>query len=168
MSYFFNVLQEAIGFNSFTSMALLHTAIRGVIIYLFGITLARFNKTLFAIRAPFNFMLYIMLGSIFATATLNVNYFLPMLCTVSLLMLLNGLITMIVFYFPVVEPVIKGAPVIIVKNGKIQWDAMNKEFITESELLAELNSQLHIRDLSKIDTAILTSEGTICFITKNS
>ncbi|MFH1254751.1 MAG: YetF domain-containing protein [bacterium] len=164
---FFKIIQEAIGLNTFSFTALFYMIIRGIIAYLVGITLARFNKKLFGIRTPFNFVLLIMLGSIFANAILNANTFLPTLGTIVFLILFNGLITALAFYFPLVESFIKSSPSILVKNGEIQWKSMKKEFITERELLTELHAQLHTHELNTIETAILASDGTIHFIQKN-
>lgn len=164
----FKGLQEAIGFNSFSSLSLLYMVLRGIIVYLFGITLARSNKKFIGIRTPFNFILFIMLGSIFANAILNADAFLPTLGTIFLLMLINGLITTLSFYFPLVESFVKGSPSILIKNGQIQWDIMKKNFITERELFRELHAQLHTHDLEKIETAFLISDGTIDFIKKKN
>ena len=107
-----------------------------------------------------------MLGSIFANAILDANVFLPTLCTVIFLTLLNGLMTVLSYYFPSIEFFIKGSPVVIVKNGEIQWHVMEKNFITERELFEELHTQLHTRNLKLIEAAILASDGTINFIEK--
>lgn len=166
LNQFFKIIQEAIGFNTFSFIALFYMIMRGIIAYLFGITLARFNKKLFGIRTPFNFVLLIMLGSIFANAILNASTFLPTLGTILFLILFNGLVTELAFYFPMVERFIKSTPSILVKNGEIQWNNMKKEFITERELLTELHAQLHTSNLKEVEIALLVSDGTIHFIQK--
>jgi len=83
-----------------------------------------------------------------------------------LLVLLNGLTTILSFYFPTVELFVKGSPLIIVKDGAIQRKAMKKNFITERELFNELQSQLHTKDLTTVESAILLTDGTINFIKK--
>jgi uncharacterized membrane protein YcaP (DUF421 family) len=162
----FKALQEAVGITTLSFTALFYMIIRGIIVYLFGVTLARFNKKLLGIRTPFNFILYIMLGSIFANAILNADVFLPTLGTIIILMLLNGLVTVLAFHFITIETLIKGSPSILIKDGEIQKSVMKKNFITDRELFNELNAQLQTRDLSQIETAILTSDGTINFIKK--
>lgn len=167
LTQFLKATEEAIGLNTFSLIALLYMVIRGIVAYLVGITIARFNKKLFGIRTPFNLILLIMLGSIFADAIINANVFLPMLGMVLFLTLLNGLITALAFYIPTVERFIKSSPSILVKNGEIQWDAMKKELITEQELLTELHAQLHTRNLKEVDTALIVSDGSIHFIKKD-
>ena len=161
-------LQEAIGINTFSFTALFYMIIRGITVYLFGVTLTRFNKKLLGIHRPFNFILYIMLGSLFANAILNANVFLPTLGTILILMLFNRLVTMLSFHFLAIETLIKGSPSILIKDGKIQRAAMKKNFITERELFNVIQTQLHMRDLNQIETALLASDGTINFIKKNN
>ncbi len=165
-TYFFKIIDKATGFSTFSFVTLFYMIIRGIIAYFFGITLARFNKKFFGIRTPFNLVLFIMLGSIFANAILNVDAFLPTLGTILLLMLLNGLITALACYCPLIEQFVKGSPIILARDGKIQWDAMTQHLITKRELISELNRQLHTNDLNIIELAILASDGTIDFITK--
>lgn len=159
-------LKEAFGLTSHTLILLFSMVLRGIIIYFVGISLARFNKKLMGIRTPFNFILVVMLGSIFAGAIMDANWFIPIISTILVLTLLNGLMTMLAFYVPAIELFVKGAPSILVKDGTIQWDAMKKNFITENELLNELHTQMHTHDLNGIESAILASDGTINFIRK--
>jgi uncharacterized membrane protein YcaP (DUF421 family) len=160
------IIHDAIGLNSLSFLVVFSMIVRGIIIYFFGITLARFNKKLLGIRTPFNFILFIILGSIFANAIVDAAMFLPILGTILLLMLLNGFMTMMAFYFPAVELFVKGSPSILVREGEIQWYAMQKNFITKNELFNELHAQLHTNSLVDIKSAILASDGSINFITK--
>lgn len=166
LNSFFQHMWHAMGFHVFTLVSLFHMIVRGIIIYLFGITLARFNKKLLGIRTPFNFMLFVMLGSISANAVVFEELFLPILGTILFLTLLNGLITALAYYFPSIEFFVKGTDAVLVKNGKIQWSAMRNNLITEREVINELQTQLHTSSLEEVATATLASDGTINFIRK--
>jgi uncharacterized membrane protein YcaP (DUF421 family) len=161
---FFQFVSQAIGLDIFSITPLIHMLIRSIIIYFFGVTLARFNKKLIGIRTPFNFILFIMLGSVFANAIVDEKFFLATMAITLFLILLNGLMTMLSFHIPFIESFVKGMDVILVKNGEIQWHAMKKNFITERELLKELHKQVHTNSLKKISSAVLESDGTINFI----
>jgi len=162
----FHIIKQAIGWHFFSLTTLLHMTIRGIIVYYFGISIARFNKKLLGIRTPFNFILFVMLGSIFASAIIDEEIFLPLLITTLLLFLINGLMTLLSFYSPFIELFVKGKDSVIIKNGKIQWQIMQQNLITKRELLNELHSQLHTTDLKQVKLAILASDGTISFIQK--
>ena len=161
---FFHFISHAIGLDIFSATVLMHMLIRSLIIYFFGVTIAHFNKKLIGIRTPFNFILFIMLGSIFANAIVDKNVFLVTMAATLFLILLNGLMTMLSFHIPFIESFVKGNDTILVKNGHIQWHAMEENFITKRELLKELHTQLHTNSLKKISYAILESDGTINFI----
>jgi len=161
---FFQFVSQAVGLDIFSATVLMHILIRSLIIYFFGVTIAHFNKKLIGIRTPFNFILFIMLGSIFANAIVDKNVFLVTIAATLFLILLNGLMTILSFYIPFIESFVKGKDIVLVKNGTIQWHAMKKNFITERELLKELHTKLHTNSLKRISSAVLESDGTINFI----
>jgi len=159
-------ISESFGFNFMTIPDTIMMIIRGIIVYFTGVTLARFNKKLMGIRTPFNFLLFIMLGSIFAQAIIDGSSLIPILGTIATLFSLNGLMTMLAYSSPSIESFIKGQPSVLVKDGEIQWSKMKKYFITEQGLLNELHAQLHTQNLNKVAFAFLASDGTINFIIK--
>ncbi len=161
-------LLDSFGFNFMTIPDALMMIIRGIIIYFVGISLARFNKKLIGVRTPFNFILFVMLGSIFAQAIIDGSSFIPILATIVALTMLNGLMTLLAYYSPSIEDFVKGQPSILLKDGEIQWSKMRKYYITEQELLNELNAQLHTNNFNKVESAILASDGTINFIEKRT
>jgi len=116
------------------------------------------------IRTPFNFVLFVMLGSISAVAITEHAPFLPVLAIIFLLIFLNRTISFIEFRSPTFERLFKGKIVELVRDSEIQWDNMKKNSITKRELLNELQSRLHTRDLSEISLALLASDGEINFI----
>ncbi len=161
-----SILQKAIGWNDTLLTAFLCMMIRGLVIYLLGVVIARFDKKLIGMRNPFNLILFVMLGSIFASAITDPNLFLPIIGTFLFLVFLNALTTLLAFNFPAIEKFIKGASVVLIKNGEIQRKAMRANFITENELYSEIQTQLHANDLKNITTALLESDGSINFIVK--
>jgi len=163
----YTIIAQSLGFNTLSYTVLMHMLIRTFCIYFLGITLARFNKKMLGIRTPFNFILSVMWGSIFASAVIDEQLFLPIAATVLFLMLLSRLLAMCSFHFRAFETFFKGTSSVLVKNGTIEWEAMKQHFITERELLNELQSQLHTDSLKNIESATLASDGTINFITKN-
>jgi uncharacterized membrane protein YcaP (DUF421 family) len=161
---FFIFITDAIGLNTLCTTMISHMLIRGIIIYFYGITIARFNKKLLGIRTPFNFILFAMLGSVTAGAIINEKLFIPILVTNFLLVFLNASMTFLAFHFSIVENFIKGSEEKLIKKGKIQWNTMKKNLITKRELLSELHNQLHTHNLKNVETAYLTSNGSIDFV----
>jgi len=161
-SFFYNALEiDKSNFMLFAYMLL-----RAFILYFSSFLLIRFNKRFMGIRTPFNFILFVMLGSISAVAITEHAPFLPVLAIIFVLIFLNRAISFIEFRSPAFERLFKGKIVELVKNGEIQWDNMRKSSITKRELLNELQSRLHTRDLADISLALLASDGEINFIKK--
>ena len=142
-------------------------AIRAFIIYFLGFFIVKINKKFMGVRTPFNFILFIMLGSIAAQSIIGEGPFLPIVCTIILLTLLNWFMAYLAFHFPNIEHFLKEIPPkILIKDGKLQWQTMKKYYITKAELLNAVQTQLHTKDFSDIKTAFLANDGTINFITK--
>ena len=165
---FLSIFSKAIGLQVLSGSEIGKMAIRALIVYFYGLVVARFGVKLRGVHTPFNFILFILLGSVLANAmVMEEEKFLPVMIAISALLLLNGLIGMLEFYIPFVELCIKGKPAILIKNGQIQWKIMKKNFITEREIFNELSMKLHIDDITQIEEATLSSDGTINFIKKN-
>ena len=161
-------IKEAIYLNKIELIDIYHMVIRGVIIYLLGVLITRFNKKIIALRTPFNVILFIILGSLFGAAITKSNIFIPVICTFLSLILLNTLTSKLSFDYPKIENLIKGSPAILIKDGEIQQDAMKANYITKRELYNEIISQLHHDDIKKIEIAKLMSDGSIVLFLKKT
>jgi len=139
-------------------------ATRGLVIYFSSIVLLRINKRFTGIRTPFNFILFVMLGSISANAIVGKIPFLPVFGVIVFLILLNRIIAIFVFFFPPLERFIKGPTVLLAKRDDIQWINMKKNYITKNDLFTELRKQLHTDDISSVDFTTLATDGEIHFI----
>lgn len=142
-------------------------SMRGIILYTLAMLSIRFNKKFLGIRTSYNFILFVMLGSMSAAAITDEGLFLPITSTIIFLSLINRIISSLFFYYPYLEVFFVGNPVLLVSNGEVQWHNMKTHLITGSDLLNALQTQLHIDDFSKIDFAYLATDGTINFIKKS-
>lgn len=163
---FLHFIKEAFGLNSKTFVLFLQMGLRGLIIYISSILFVRFNRRFTGIRTPFNFILFIMLGSISAAAVLGEVPFVPVFSVIVFLILLNRIVAVVSFFFPPFERLMKGSVVVLAKGGEIQWQNMKNHLITKRDLFTELHDQLHTDDLSSIDFVVLATDGEIHFIEK--
>jgi len=163
---FNDVLKAAFGSN-FDVMSLVYMSLRSFVIYISGMLFIRLNKKFIETRTPFNFMLFMMLGSISAAAIVGAAPFFPTYGAILFLMFLNRCISGLAFYSLTFEKFFKGTETLLVENGKIQWDNMKNNYITKIELINALQQQLHRNDLLEFDCAFLATDGTINFIKKN-
>jgi len=139
---------------------------RALTLYFTSFLLIRFNRRFMGIRTPFNFILFVMIGSISAAAITEYAPFLPIFGIIISLIFLDRIISIIEFHIPAFERLFKGPIEVLVKDGKIQWDTMKKNSITKRELINEIQHKLHTKDLSQISSALLASDGEINFIKK--
>ena len=161
---FFSFIQTALKLDKANAILFAYMLLRGLIIYFTSFLLIRFNKRFMGIRTPFNFILFVMLGSLSAAAITEYRPFLPILGVILALIFLNRIISAIEYHFPRFEKLFKGPIIVLVKNGEIQWNNMERTYITKRELMNELQQRLHTRDLKSIASALLTSDGQINFI----
>jgi len=166
MENFFSFLRAALKLEKANAIIFAYMLLRGLIIYFTSFLVIRFNKRFMGIRTPFNFILFVMLGSLSAAAITEYAPFLPVFGVILSLILLNRIISALEFHYPWFEKVFKGPIIVLVKDGEIQWNNMEKSYITKRELLNELQERLHTRDLKIIASALLTSDGQINFIKK--
>jgi uncharacterized membrane protein YcaP (DUF421 family) len=76
--------------------------------------------------------------------------------------LLTALMTWLQSRFPRARELIEGQPVIVVRDGEIQRDAMKVERLAETDLLQGAREQ-GIRDLREVELAVLEVDGQISF-----
>ena len=67
------------------------------------------------------------------------------------------------FRFPLVRGFAVAPPVVLVKDGILQWRNMRREFITKEELLAKLR-EAGLQELSSVKEMRLESDGEISLI----
>ena len=86
------------------------------------------------------------------------------------------LVTTIVFWdyfldwlgyrFPLLRPLIRPAPLLLIKDGHIQRRNLRQEMITEEELIEELREQ-GVESVEEVKKSYLEGDGRISVITKN-
>ena len=67
------------------------------------------------------------------------------------------------FKFPAMQRVFQSAPKVIIEDGQMQEDIMQKELITEEELKGKIRRQ-GAEDISKVRKAYIESDGQISVI----
>ena len=82
------------------------------------------------------------------------------LCMILLLVLATSMLSQL---FPPVQRLLESSPTVLVLNGKLLEEAMNRERIAPDELLAEMRRQ-SISELSGVRLAVLESSGNISFV----
>jgi uncharacterized membrane protein YcaP (DUF421 family) len=144
-----------------------HMVLRGVIVFLLGIFIAKINRRFIGQRTDFNFILFIMLGSILATGITGNAPFFAVLGMAIVLLILNWLLVKASFYCFPIEKMLKGEAAVIIKKGELQSSSMSRYSITKNDLLMQLRLQHGSNNLENIEMAYIEPNGGISFILKN-
>lgn len=143
-----------------------HMILRSIIVFIFGILIIKINKRFIGQRTEFNFVLFIMLGSILATSiTGNVPFF-AVLDMVVFLLVLNWFLAKICFHYPFIEKMLKGEPDVLIKSGKLELSSMARHAITVNDLLMQLRLQRGSNTIEDVEFAYMEPSGDISFILK--
>jgi uncharacterized membrane protein YcaP (DUF421 family) len=81
------------------------------------------------------------------------------------LLLVNYLVVRFLYKHQELDQLIEGAPDVLIEDGKIRMDRLQKELISENELESAAHRQ-GFSSLAEIDRAILDPGGSICFLAK--
>ena len=147
-----------------TDVSVAEKVARPIIVYIFlvvGLRLA--GKRELAQLNPFDLVVLLTISNTVQNAIIgNDNSVLGGLIGASTLLGLNYLVVRFLFRHPRVNTLVEGSPDVLIENGTIRQEALDRELIT----LAELQSAAHkqgLDSLADVDRAVLEPGGTITF-----
>ncbi len=76
------------------------------------------------------------------------------------LMLWNYLVNALSYRYPFIETLVSSPPLQVVRDGRILWRNLRREFITEEELMGHLRAQ-GFDDVADVKAAYVESEGAV-------
>jgi uncharacterized membrane protein YcaP (DUF421 family) len=133
-------------------------------IFLWAVTRAVGRSTLGEL-STFELLLYVTMGDLIQQSVTQQDYSVTTGClTVSVFALMTVLLSWLQWRFPRTRSVIRGKPVVIVRNGRLLPVPARQQRFTESDLLATARQQ-GIRSVSEIELAVLEADGKVSFFT---
>lgn len=113
----------------------------------------------------FDFVVTVALGSILASTLLNADIALAEGVTaLALLLGLQYVLTTVSVRWPRVRDAITASPALLLADGKIQYETLRRQRLTESELRQAVRAS-GSGDLTQIKAVVLESDGTFSVIT---
>src|SRR4029078_11598962 len=82
------------------------------------------------------------------------------------LLILNYMVVRFLFRRAKLDRFLEGAPVVLIKDGKVQQRNLDRELITLAELTAAAHKQ-GLRNLEDVDRCVLETGGSVAFIPKD-
>ena len=147
-------------------LTFLQVSLRGVIVFIATLVMVRLSsKRSLAEKTAFDAALIVIVASVLARAINGSAPFFPTLGIGFVLVLLHRLLGVAAYYSHGFGILIKGKPVVLVQNGRLQRKNMCLNQISEHDLEEDMRLDAATEDLSKIKTARVERSGDISFIT---
>ena len=140
-------------------------ALRTVLIYAATLVLIRIGSKRFLNQASaFDVIVGIMLGSVMSRAINSSAPLFPTLGAGLVLIALHWLLVRLAYRSGWFGPLIKGNPVLLIKDGELQKEALRETGIAPNDLQQALRLQAGQTDLSGIHLAYLERNGQVSII----
>lgn len=143
----------------------LQVSIRGIVVFVATLVMVRISsKRSLAEKTAFDAVLMIIVASVLARAINGSAPFVPTLVVGFVLVLLHRLLALGAYASHAFGILVKGKPVVIVENGRVDRRNMRANHITEHDLEEDMRLDAEIDDLAKIKMARVERSGDISFI----
>lgn len=142
-------------------------SVRAVGVFFAALVIMRIgNQRIFGKHTAFDIVLGIIYGSILSRAITGNSPFWPTICAALVLVLLHRFLAYAAYNTSgILGTFLKGTPVMLVKDGKLQKEALKKNSLTENDLQEAMRSG-GVASLDDIETACLERSGSISIIKK--
>jgi len=146
-------------------LTFLQVSVRGVIVFIATLIMVRLgSKRSLAEKTAFDAVFIVIIGSMLARAINGSAPFFPTLGSGFVLVLLHRVLGLAAYYSHAFGIVVKGAPAVLVQNGRLQHKNMLWNHISEHDLEEDMRLEAKTEDLSKIKVARVERSGDISFI----
>jgi uncharacterized membrane protein YcaP (DUF421 family) len=146
-------------------LTFLQVSLRGVIVFIAALIVIRMgSKRSLAEKTAFDAVFLVIIGSMLSRAINGSAPFFPTLGTGFVLVLLHRLFGVAAFYSHIFGTLVKGKPMVLVQEGRLQRKNMFWEHISKHDLEEDMRLDANTEDLSKIQVARLERSGDISFI----
>jgi uncharacterized membrane protein YcaP (DUF421 family) len=164
--YLYTLFDSLLGLSLPRSdLSWLNMGSRAIIIYIIGIVIVRMGtKRIQGKPTTFDIMLFLILGSVLSRAINGDSPFFATITTTFVLMFVHYIFSVMTFYSSNFGTLLKGTPIVLVKDGKILWVNMKKAFISENDLLSSLRLRGKVIYPKDVKLAVLERNGEISII----
>ncbi|MBC5773932.1 DUF421 domain-containing protein [Pontibacter sp. KCTC 32443] len=145
-------------------------SVRAIVVFFASLLIIRLgNQRVFGNHSIFDIALGIIYGSVMSRAITGNAPFWPTLIAALVLVLLHrGLATLAYHSSGTISNLIKGQPIMLIKDGEMQKKALQKYSITENDLLEAMRIKGGVTDVKSVETACLERSGAISIVPKNT
>ena len=144
----------------------MEVVIRGAVMFgfLWAVTRSVGRSTLGEL-STFELILYVTMGDLIQQSVTQQDYSVTSgVLAISVFALLTVVLSWLQWRFPRTRSIIRGKPLVVVRDGRLLSVPARQQRFTESDLLATARQQ-GIRDLADVELAILEADGKVSFFT---
>ena len=166
MNTFSQLLHTLLGIGTQPGeLTFLQVSLRGVIVFIAALIVIRMgSKRSLAEKTAFDAVFLVIIGSMLSRAINGSAPFFPTLGTGFVLVFLHRIFGMGAYYSHVFGMLVKGKPMVLVEDGRLQRRNMLWEHISKHDLEEDMRLDANTEDLSQIQVARLERSGDISFI----
>jgi uncharacterized membrane protein YcaP (DUF421 family) len=166
MNTFSELLHTLLGIGTQPrDLTFLQVSIRGIIVFIATLVMVRLgSKRSLAEKTAFDAVFIVIIGSMLARAINGSEAFFPTIGTGFVLVVLHRLFGVAAYYSHFFGILVKGKPVELVRDGRLQRRNMLWEHISKHDLEEDMRLDANTEELSQIQAARLERSGDISFI----
>jgi uncharacterized membrane protein YcaP (DUF421 family) len=166
MNTFSQLLHTLLGIGTEPkALSFLQVSVRGITVFIATLIMVRLSsKRSLAEKTAFDAVLVVIIGSMLARAINGSEAFFPTLGTGFVLVFLHRLLGIAAYYSHTFGILVKGKPVVLVEDGRLQRKNMLWEHISKHDLEEDMRLDAETDDLSEIKFARVERSGDISFI----
>ena len=148
-----------------SELTLLHISLRAFFIFVVGLALVRIgDRRSLSQKTAFDAIFIVLIGSILSRAINGTAPFVTTIAAGIVLMLIHRACAFGACKSHAFGKLLKGKPVTLIRNGKIDHAEMRRSLVSEHDLEEDLRLEAKTEDVSAIAFARLERSGDISFI----
>lgn len=149
------------------NLSMIQMGIRALIMFFIALLLVRFGgMRILGRKSGVDFVIIIMLGAVLARGIVGASPFISTVFAGFVMIVINKALAQISTRVPYLGNLMKGKPVVLYKNGQIQWHHMERLGVSRTDLLTSLRLETHSKHLDEVDIAMMEPNGRISFTLK--
>ncbi|WP_293943643.1 MULTISPECIES: DUF421 domain-containing protein [unclassified Sphingobacterium] len=149
------------------NLSMIQMGIRALIMFFIALLLVRFGgMRILGRKSGVDFVIIIMLGAVLARGIVGASPFISTVFAGFVMIVINKVLAQIATRVPYLGNLVKGKPVVLYKNGQIQWHHMDRLGVSRTDLLTSLRLETHSKHLDEVDIAMMEPNGRISFTLK--
>jgi uncharacterized membrane protein YcaP (DUF421 family) len=121
---------------------------------------------MFGKKSAFDDIIVIMLGAVLSRGVVGASSFWSTVAAATVMIIIHRALAFACIKSKRIEQVLKGRPMFLYKNGRIDYDNLKRTSLSESDLHESLRLETQKDDFDDIDTAYIENNGRISFILK--